>query len=107
MVNYLFFILLGKPYSLSLAQYASLYGPTKGDIIHLGDTGLKLKIEHDFTIYGEEMVFGGGKVIREGMGQATGVESQFALDTGSYTFIFCFFIYWFHFYAPPGNGSLL
>ncbi|MBN9130529.1 MAG: urease subunit alpha [Paenarthrobacter ureafaciens] len=50
-------------------QYAELYGPTTGDAIRLADTELFLEIEKDFTAYGEEVVFGGGKVIRDGMGQ--------------------------------------
>jgi urease subunit alpha len=50
-------------------QYAGLYGPTTGDKIRLADTDLFLEIEKDFTVYGEEVVFGGGKVIRDGMGQ--------------------------------------
>ncbi|WP_405474147.1 urease subunit alpha [Paenarthrobacter ilicis] len=50
-------------------QYAELYGPTTGDAIRLADTELFLEIEKDFTVYGEEVVFGGGKVIRDGMGQ--------------------------------------
>ncbi|MDR6986940.1 urease subunit alpha [Paenarthrobacter nitroguajacolicus] len=50
-------------------QYAELYGPTTGDAIRLADTELFLEIEKDYTVYGEEVVFGGGKVIRDGMGQ--------------------------------------
>ncbi|MCF3139911.1 urease subunit alpha [Paenarthrobacter sp. AR 02] len=50
-------------------QYAELYGPTTGDAIRLADTELFLEIEKDYTLYGEEVVFGGGKVIRDGMGQ--------------------------------------
>ena len=50
-------------------QYADLYGPTAGDKIRLADTDLFLEIEKDLTVYGEEVVFGGGKVIRDGMGQ--------------------------------------
>ncbi|MEO3940737.1 urease subunit alpha [Paenarthrobacter nicotinovorans] len=50
-------------------QYAELYGPTTGDAIRLADTELFLEIEKDYTAYGEEVVFGGGKVIRDGMGQ--------------------------------------
>ena len=50
-------------------QYAQMYGPTTGDSIRLADTELVIQIEKDFTTYGEEVVFGGGKVIRDGMGQ--------------------------------------
>ncbi|MFE5837211.1 urease subunit alpha [Arthrobacter sp. NPDC056493] len=56
-------------FELSRRQYADLYGPTTGDAIRLADTDLFLEIEKDLTNYGEEMVFGGGKVIRDGMGQ--------------------------------------
>ena len=56
-------------FELSRRQYADLYGPTTGDAIRLADTGLFLEIENDLTNYGEEVVFGGGKVIRDGMGQ--------------------------------------
>jgi urease subunit alpha len=50
--------------------YAEMYGPTKGDRVRLADTGLIVEVEKDFTIYGEEVKFGGGKVIRDGMGQS-------------------------------------
>ncbi len=50
--------------------YAEMYGPTTGDRVRLGDTDLIIEIERDFTIYGEEVKFGGGKVIRDGMGQS-------------------------------------
>lgn len=49
-------------------QYAQMYGPTKGDSIRLADTNLFIQVEKDYTTYGEEVVFGGGKVIRDGMG---------------------------------------
>ncbi|MDE1455436.1 urease subunit alpha, partial [Bacillus paralicheniformis] len=50
-------------------QYAEMYGPTTGDSIRLADTDLLIEIEKDYTAYGDEVVFGGGKVIRDGMGQ--------------------------------------
>ena len=56
-------------FELSRRQYAEMYGPTTGDAIRLADTDLFAEIEHDHTTYGEEVVFGGGKVIRDGMGQ--------------------------------------
>lgn len=56
---------------ISRQDYAAQYGPTKGDRIHLADTGLVAEIEHDYTTYGDELVFGGGKTIRDGMGQAS------------------------------------
>jgi urease len=69
-----------KPYKMSRQRYADAYGPTIGDIIRLGDTELYLRIEKDFTTYGDECVFGGGKVIREGQGQQTAVLDEDALD---------------------------
>ena len=56
---------------ISRPEYAAQFGPTTGDKIHLADTGLVAEIEHDFTTYGDELVFGGGKTIRDGMGQAS------------------------------------
>ncbi|MFJ4210153.1 urease subunit alpha [Paenarthrobacter sp. NPDC089675] len=56
-------------FEISRKQYSELYGPTTGDAIRLADTELFLEIEKDYTAYGEEVVFGGGKVIRDGMGQ--------------------------------------
>ena len=56
--------------NVSRKTYASLYGPTTGDRLRLGDTELILEIEHDHTVYGEEVVFGVGKVIRDGQGQS-------------------------------------
>ncbi|MFC3862507.1 urease subunit alpha [Deinococcus antarcticus] len=52
-------------------QYADLYGPTTGDRVRLGDTDLLIEVEKDFTTYGEEVKFGGGKVIRDGLGQSS------------------------------------
>ncbi len=51
--------------------YADLYGPTTGDRVRLADTGLILEVEHDHTVYGDEITFGGGKTIRDGMGQSS------------------------------------
>ena len=56
--------------SLSRAAYADMFGPTTGDRVRLADTELFIEIEQDFTTYGEEVKFGGGKVIRDGMGQS-------------------------------------
>lgn len=56
-------------FRMSRKQYAEMYGPTTGDSVRLADTDLFIQIEKDFTSYGEEVVFGGGKVIRDGMGQ--------------------------------------
>src|SRR5436190_5442565 len=57
-----------------------MFGPTTGDKVQLGDTSLVLEVERDHTVYGDECKFGGGKVIREGMGQAAGVGDKEALD---------------------------
>ncbi|CAM3259690.1 urease subunit alpha [Filibacter tadaridae] len=56
-------------FNMSRKQYAQMYGPTTGDSIRLADTELLIQIEKDYTTYGEEVLFGGGKVIRDGMGQ--------------------------------------
>ncbi|HAN32896.1 MAG TPA: urease subunit alpha [Gammaproteobacteria bacterium] len=56
--------------SISRQAYAEMYGPTVGDKVRLGDTELFIEVEKDFTTYGEEVKFGGGKVIRDGMGQS-------------------------------------
>jgi urease subunit alpha len=58
--------------------YAEMFGPTTGDRVRLADTELWIEVERDFTIYGEEVKFGGGKVIRDGMGQSQRVASQVA-----------------------------
>ena len=58
--------------------YADLYGPTRGDRVRLADTELIIEVERDFTAYGDEITFGGGKVIRDGMGQSSGATD--ALD---------------------------
>ena len=56
--------------TITRAAYAEMYGPTTGDRIRLADTGLFIEIEKDYALYGEEVKFGGGKVIRDGMGQS-------------------------------------
>jgi urease subunit alpha len=61
-------------------HYADMFGPTTGDKVRLGDTSLILEVERDYTHYGDECKFGGGKVIREGMGQAAGIGAKDALD---------------------------
>jgi urease subunit alpha len=61
--------------------YADMFGPTVGDRIRLADTDLIVEVERDFTIYGEEVKFGGGKVIRDGMGQSQLTNAQGAADT--------------------------
>ncbi len=64
--------------SIDRRAYAEMYGPTTGDRVRLGDTGLLIEIESDHTIYGEEVKFGGGKVIRDGMGQSQRVGAEVA-----------------------------
>ncbi|GMP82460.1 hypothetical protein CsSME_00036751 [Camellia sinensis var. sinensis] len=68
-------------YTISREAYANMYGPTVGDKVRLGDTDLFAEIEKDFAVYGDECVFGGGKVIRDGMGQASGYPAADCLDT--------------------------
>lgn len=63
------------------ALYADLYGPTTGDRVRLADTELFVEVEKDFTTYGEEVTFGGGKVIRDGMGQGQQTRAEGAVDT--------------------------
>ena len=69
------------PYRISRQAYAETYGPTTGDRIRLADTELILEVEKDFTTYGDEVKFGGGKVIRDGMGQSQTSRSGGAVDT--------------------------
>src|SRR5213593_1690151 len=61
--------------------YAEMFGPTTGDRVRLADTELWIEVEKDFTVYGEEVKFGGGKVIRDGMGQSQRSRSDGAVDT--------------------------
>ncbi|MDB5173845.1 MAG: ureC [Phycisphaerales bacterium] len=68
------------PHRISRSAYADIYGPTTGDKVRLGDTDLILEVERDFAAYGDECKFGGGKTVREGMGQAAGVGDAEALD---------------------------
>ena len=67
--------------SISRQAYADMYGPTTGDRVRLADTELFAEVEHDHTIYGEEVKFGGGKVIRDGMGQSQRSQAEGAVDT--------------------------
>ena len=61
--------------------YADMFGPTTGDRVRLADTDIIIEVEKDFTTYGEEVKFGGGKVIRDGMGQSQVTNKQGAVDT--------------------------
>jgi len=65
---------------MSRDDYAAMFGPTKGDRVRLGDTALWIEIEDDKTTYGDEVKFGGGKTIREGMGQATNYSEKDCVD---------------------------
>ena len=69
------------PARISRKVYADMFGPTAGDRVRLADTDLINEVEKDFTIYGEEVKFGGGKVIRDGMGQSQVTNRQGAVDT--------------------------
>ena len=69
------------PASISRRDYAAMYGPTTGDRVRLADTDLVIEVERDLTTYGEEVKFGGGKVIRDGMGQSQRTRAEGAVDT--------------------------
>jgi len=63
---------------ISRQAYAEMFGPTVGDRVRLADTALWIEVEQDYTLYGEEVKFGGGKVIRDGMGQSQRVSAEVA-----------------------------
>ena len=69
------------PHTMTRAAYAQMFGPTVGDKVRLADTDLVIEVEKDFTTYGEEVKFGGGKVIRDGMGQSQRSRSEGAVDS--------------------------
>ncbi len=69
------------PARISRSTYAQMFGPTTGDRVRLADTDLIIEVEKDFTTYGEEVKFGGGKVIRDGMGQSQATREEGAVDT--------------------------
>src|SRR5271165_5879369 len=69
------------PTRIARAVYADMFGPTTGDRVRLADTDLIIAVEKDFTVYGEEVKFGGGKVIRDGMGQSRVTNHDGAVDT--------------------------
>jgi urease subunit alpha len=69
------------PHRIHRAAYAEMFGPTTGDKVRLADTELIVEVEKDFTTYGEEVKFGGGKVIRDGMGQSQTTNAHGAVDT--------------------------
>jgi len=68
-------------YRIERSRYAGMFGPTVGDRLRLADTDLIIEVEQDFTTYGEEVKFGGGKVIRDGMGQSQATRAAGAVDT--------------------------
>src|SRR5271154_1004914 len=68
-------------FTVQRAHYADMFGPTTGDRVRLADTDLIVEVEKDFTLYGEEVKFGGGKVIRDGMGQSQVSRAEGAVDT--------------------------
>ena len=68
-------------YRIDRSDYAAMFGPTTGDRVRLADTELIVEVEADHTIYGEEVKFGGGKVIRDGMGQSQVTRQDGAVDT--------------------------
>ena len=67
--------------TMKRSVYADMFGPTTGDRVRLADTDLIIEVEKDFTTYGEEVKFGGGKVIRDGMGQSQATNADGAVDT--------------------------
>src|SRR6185503_15398268 len=69
------------PTTMKRAAYADMFGPTTGDRVRLADTDLIVEVEKDFTVNGEEVKFGGGKVIRDGMGQSQATRAEGAVDT--------------------------
>ncbi|WP_238365545.1 urease subunit alpha [Mesobacterium pallidum] len=69
------------PTTISRSAYADMFGPTTGDKLRLGDTDLIIEVERDLTTYGEEVKFGGGKVLRDGMGQSQVSRAEGAVDT--------------------------
>ena len=80
-------VTLGDPVTMPRSTYAGTFGPTTGDRVRLGDTDLVIEVEYDLcagedgAYYGDEVKFGGGKVLRDGLGQASGLTDAEALDT--------------------------
>ena len=73
-------VVVERPMELEREAYATMFGPTTGDRVRLGETELWVKVEKDMTVYGDECKFGGGKTLREGMGQASGRSDEEVLD---------------------------
>ncbi len=72
---------IALPFSMAREAYKGMFGPTVGDLVRLGSTDLWIKVEKDYSVYGDECKFGGGKTLREGMGQASGRSNANSLDT--------------------------
>ncbi|PLB46684.1 urea amidohydrolase alpha subunit [Aspergillus steynii IBT 23096] len=72
---------LVSPYTMDREAYARMFGPTTGDLVRLGLTNLWVRVEKDYALYGDECSFGGGKSLREGMGQSSERSSEHCLDT--------------------------
>ena len=70
---------------ISGSKYAAMYGPTTGDKVRLADTSLVIEVEKDYTTYGDEVKFGGGKTIRDGMGQSARQTINFPARPSIYT----------------------
>jgi len=70
-----------EPFEMSREAYCAMFGPTVGDLVRLGATDLWVKVEEDLLVHGDECTFGGGKTLREGMGQASGRSDAESLDT--------------------------
>ena len=70
-----------SPFSMTRQDYVGMFGPTTGDLVRLGNTQLWIRVEKDLTSYGDECKFGGGKTLREGMGQASDRKDSEVLDT--------------------------
>ena len=69
-----------EPFTIDRQPYATMFGPTTGDLMRLGATDLWVKVERDYTGYGDECTFGGGKTLRDGIGQASGRKDSQCLD---------------------------
>lgn len=68
------------PFTMDRREFASMYGPTVGDVLRLANMDLWVEVEHDYTVHGDECTFGGGKTIRDGIGQASGRSDAECLD---------------------------
>ena len=66
--------------TMTRAEYADMFGPTKGDCVRLGDTSLLAEVEHDYAVLGDECMTGGGKTVRDGMGMGPRESAEGSLD---------------------------